>query len=671
MSDFSIPGVNSKYNTEKLIEDLMKLERIPLTRAEERIDQFELQKRNWQEFNRHLGRVQDSAKKLFGFQNPFLDRLALSDDESVLTAIASREAEEETRSIKVDQVATADRFLSQSLPADYQVPAGDYSFKVGDKEASFSYSGGSLNDFADALERRSRGLIEASVVKNTPETQVLLIEGTRTGAANRVEFLDDARSFALEAGILERSQTTSRTIVPREESISGGAPNEGGATISEGYLNLEPRTKRSIEFQPPIVPREGFVIEFKVSVEKLPEDAYTVPNPPPGPAATDPGGTTLEEITIKNIPDSPALPAWEPPPPPEKNLDMDILSLQGGGSTLPLNPLRDEEGTQTIRVPLTGNLSRIDSLVVDNVNTHRRITVSAVELFDPNARGDLEPVNPVTTAGDAVIEVDGIEVIRDSNEIDDVIQGVTLNLRRPGDRELDLEITPDRENVKNSIIEFVGYYNRLISQINIYTSRDESVVDELDYLTEDEREKAMEQLGLFQGESSLTQMKSRMQRIMMDPYTTRSGSELALLAQMGISTNSSVGGGLRASRLRGYLEIDEGALDQALENRLESVKDLFGYDSDGDLVVDQGVGVAVDNYIKPYVQTGGIIAYKTSAIDGQIDRTDREIESLERSLERKEQQLRREYGMMESAMKQMEESSRALENFSNRNGSNN
>ncbi len=124
---------------------------------------------------------------------------------------------------------------------------------------------------------------------------------------------------------------------------------------------------------------------------------------------------------------------------------------------------------------------------------------------------------------------------------------------------------------------------------------------------------------------------------------------------------------MRASRLRGYLEIDEGALDTTLETRLQGVKDLFGYDSDGDLVVDQGAGFSIDEYIRPYVQTGGIITYKTSAIDGQIDRSDSRIESLERSLERKEQQLRREYGMMEGALRQMEDSSRALDSFNNQN----
>jgi flagellar hook-associated protein 2 len=651
MSDFSIPGVSSKYNTDKLIEDLMKLERVPLTREKERIEQFELQKRNWQELSRNLARVQESARSLYGFQNPFLDRIASSDNESILTATATREAVEETRSVSVKQVATADRFLSDSLDSSYRVPSGDYSFTVGEKEVGFTYSGGTLQDFSSVLERRSQGLLRASVVRNTPSTQVLLIEGTKTGTSNRISFSGKAREFALEAGILSRSVTTARSFTPG----------------TDGSLTIAPQTRQEIPFRPPIIPEEGFILEFQVRIEKLGEEEYVRPEPPPGPSAPDPGGVTLQDLTLKNLPAAPSLPSWEPPPPPEKNFDMKILTLTGGGSARPLAPLRDEEAVQTVRVPVSGALPRLDALVVDNVNTHRVVTVSQIRLYNPEARGDMEPKNPVATASDAVIEIDGIEVIRESNEIDDVIQGVSLNLRRPGDFPVEIDITPDREAVKNTIIEFVGYYNQLISQINIYTGRDESVVNELDYLSDDEREKALEQLGLFQGESSLTQMKTRMQRIMMDPYTTREGSELSLLAQAGISTNSAAGGGLRASRLRGYLEIDEGALDTTLETRLQGVKDLFGYDSDGDLVVDQGAGFSIDEYIRPYVQTGGIITYKTSAIDGQIDRSDSRIESLERSLERKEQQLRREYGMMEGALRQMEDSSRALDSFNNQN----
>ncbi|WP_319561818.1 flagellar filament capping protein FliD [Marispirochaeta sp.] len=668
MSDFSIPGVSSKYNTDKMIDDLMKLERIPLTRAEERIENFELQKRNWQEINRGLARVQDSAKKLFGFENPFMERIAVSGDESIVGATASREAVEENRSVLVKQVATADRFLSDSLENDFRVAKGTYSFSIGDKEFSFSYSGGTLTDFASTLQRRSNGLLRSSVVKNTPSTQVLMIEGTRTGSSNKINFLEDSRDFALKTGTLKKAAAGMRRIEPSEDTIQSSAGADSGtAEISGDAVTLGPSTRREMIFSPAITPADGFVLEFTVEIEKLPEGEYQPPEPPGRPDSPDPGGVTVDNVTVHNFGTDPALPAWKAPPPPEKTLDMNILSLNQEGRSVGLPPLKDQAGTQTIRVPLNEGDGRINSLIIDNINTHRKVSVSAVTFYDPDSRGDLEAKNPVATASDALIEIDGIEVIRESNDIDDVIQGVTLNLRRPGNQEVDLRITPDRETAKDTIIEFVGYYNQLISQINIYTSRDDSVVNELDYLSDDERDSAMEKLGLFQGESSLTQMKTRLQRIMMDPYSTRSGSELSLLAQIGISTNSRTGGALRTSRLRGYLEIDESALDKALETRLESVKDLFGYDSDGDLIVDQGAAVAVDNYIRPYVQTGGIIAYKTSAIDGQIDRTSREIVNLERSLERKEQQLRREYGMMEGALQQLEDNSKALENFNNRN----
>lgn len=35
MSDLIIPGVTSKYNTDKMIEKLMEVERIPLNRLED------------------------------------------------------------------------------------------------------------------------------------------------------------------------------------------------------------------------------------------------------------------------------------------------------------------------------------------------------------------------------------------------------------------------------------------------------------------------------------------------------------------------------------------------------------------------------------------------------------------------------------------------------------
>ena len=189
----------------------------------------------------------------------------------------------------------------------------------------------------------------------------------------------------------------------------------------------------------------------------------------------------------------------------------------------------------------------------------------------------------------------------------------------------------------------------------------------MDYYSDDEKEAAREKLGLYQGDSTLRQLKNRLQQIMMNPYETEANLDLRLLSQLGISTNSQPGGGVSAGQLRGYLEINEDELDQALENNFLSVKELFGFDANGDLLVDTGAAYTLDEYLRAYVETGGIISYKVSTLDSRIDRTQNDIDDYNVRLEDKEAQLRVQYGTMEGALESMQRQSRSLDNFSNSN----
>jgi len=134
MSDVYMPGIKSRFNTEKTIEDLMRLERIPKERTERNIENLQTQKGYWQEVGRRISSVRDSARFLFSFQNPFNDRLAISADESVITASASREAAEQSYRFSVKQTAQADRFLSSPLDEKTKIEAGNYNFTVGDEK---------------------------------------------------------------------------------------------------------------------------------------------------------------------------------------------------------------------------------------------------------------------------------------------------------------------------------------------------------------------------------------------------------------------------------------------------------------------------------------------------------------------------------------------------------
>ncbi len=311
----------------------------------------------------------------------------------------------------------------------------------------------------------------------------------------------------------------------------------------------------------------------------------------------------------------------------------------------------------------------LSSIEIKNANTHREIRLQEVVIFDPDARGDYTPVNPIETASDALVELDGIEARRSSNTIDDLLPGVVLNLHKPSDSPVEISIEPDKELIKNTIIEFVGYYDELIADLNILTGRSEDIVDEITYLTDEQREDALGMLGLLQGDITLMQLKSRLQTIVMNPYETSAGRGLALLDQIGISTNAvgSRTGSLNRSRLRGYLEIDEEALDQAIQSNLPAVKELFGRDTDADLVVDSGVAFELDSYIRPYVETGGLISTRIDTIDGRIARTSNRIETEQEKLDRKEQEYRRQFATMEASLNSLEQSSQQIENFNREN----
>lgn len=622
----------------------MDAERIPLNRLEDRRETYVREKEVWQLVNRTVDRLRESARKLYGFQNPFQSLIASSSQENAVTAAADRQAVEDKISIEVVHEAKADRFASRSLPDDYRVPEGTYRYRVGDEEVSVSFRGGDLDSFAAAVNRRGNGVLSASVVRDTFDTKVLVLGGLKTGAENGLYFDDAAKAAAVDMGILEERPESSFSISPGE-TVEPGA--EGSIRLGQSISG----TKQ---------------LNIRYSVENLPKDSYIPPSPPPGPDLSSPDGAVLDDISVQSVPSQVELPPWEPPPPPPYSESASVFSIDG--TRLP--DIQENDGEKTITLTADELPSSLGSLTVDNSgNTHRRITVSEINITDPAERGDAAPVRPVSTASDALIRMDGIEIRRPDNVIDDIVAGVTLTIKGPSDGEAEITVEPDRETIKNDIIAFVGSYNQLLTRINIVTDTNESVIDEIEYFTDDEREEALAQLGMFQGDTTFMQLKNRLREIVMTPYSTSAEERLSMLSQIGISSNSGgFGGGVDARRLRGYLEINEERLDQALgSDLLPAIKELFGKDSDADLVVDTGVGFDLDQYTTYYVRTGGLIATRISGINQRIDRTDNDIEKMEVDLERKEQQLRVQYGQMESALGAMEENSRALENL-NRSG---
>jgi flagellar hook-associated protein 2 len=666
MSDITIPGVTSKYNTDKTIKALVDAERIPLARMEQDRETYQGQKQQWLKLNTRLATLKVSAQNLYGFQNPFNEKIAVSSSENILRAVATRAAVEAEKTVLVRQVATRDRFMSRSLPKDFQAAAGTYMFRVGDREVSFSFSGGSLQDLAAAINTKSDSLLQASVVDDTSKTHVFVIEATRTGARQQIAFEEQALTFAKEAGILEPSP-----LAVQEISIDSLTLQPAdGLSVAEGVLTVDPQAETRIPLPAPVQLNGNMVLELEIRTRLLPEDTEQAAGPPPGPALPVVGGIEYEGIRVENAPWSVDLPPWQPPAPPLRVDDLQVLFASGAGQTLALPEISDSAEFVSVRFPASELPPLLEALDVRNRNTHRLVEIRNIRIFDQTARGEYRPADPLATAGDAILELDGVEVVREGNAIDDLIPGVTLNLQAASDQPVTLDIRRDQETIKNTVINFIGTYNRLLTQVDILTRRDEAVIEDAQFLSEDEREEAYSYLGLFQGNITLMQLKSTLQRLMMNSYPTSGGRELALLAQIGIATDASGSarlGSLDKTRLRGYLEMNETKFDEAVTAHADWVRELFGVDKDKDLIIDTGVAYSLDTYLKSYLETGGIISNRIDNLNNLISRKENEIEDYNEHLVEYEAELRRKYGIMEGALDSLEQSSRALENFNKQN----
>ena len=285
-------------------------------------------------------------------------------------------------------------------------------------------------------------------------------------------------------------------------------------------------------------------------------------------------------------------------------------------------------------------------------------------IVDVTQRGDFVPVNAVSEAGDAVLTIDGIEVSRPSNVIDDVVPGVTLTVKAPSKDPVDLAVHRDAKGIKDTVLSLVGAYNRIITDVDVLTRKDEAVINQAGYLTDEEKKKAGERLGLLTGETMLANLKSSMQQIMMNAYPTSRSRELSLLAQIGHRDGPAAPG--VGDRQDAPARLPRGRRGEARErHRLEpdAIRELFGNDTDGDLVVNTGVAYTLETLLRPYVQTGGILSNRVAGTDTLIARNAREISDYEKRLLAKEAELKRKYGMMEGALSEMEKNSQTLKNF--------
>ena len=337
-------------------------------------------------------------------------------------------------------------------------------------------------------------------------------------------------------------------------------------------------------------------------------------------------------------------------------IDNSVIGLgdeRGIMNIVKIDQINDEFREYTFRitdiVPEGENLNRI--FFVNN-NTDRIVEYTGVVIEDVSVREGFSPKHLVQEGQDSIIDIDGVEIRRDTNEYDNVIKGVKLELLGESEQGVELTIDRDYEKITQKIVDMIQKYNDLMEYINEQTR----IVPGRNLSEKNE-------VGILSGDITVMGLKSKLQTIMMNPYPTDRGKELGLLAQIGISMGS-LGSNWEDIK-EGYLQVDEDSFIEAFEKYPDTIKQLFGSDTNNDVVIDNGVAYVMDTTMKAYIAPrSGIITNRVNRTENGIREQEDRIDDWEEHLEDYRKKLEGDFTLMQQALHELEQSQKSIDNFS-------
>ncbi|RJP79943.1 MAG: hypothetical protein C4524_04470 [Candidatus Zixiibacteriota bacterium] len=200
--------------------------------------------------------------------------------------------------------------------------------------------------------------------------------------------------------------------------------------------------------------------------------------------------------------------------------------------------LNDGSGTNSYHLVLTGNDSGTSNAITGISHTLDNFTSSFIN---------------TQTAQNAMIRVDGYPstgwIESDSNDVDEVIDGVTLHLKTTTATPVTVTVSNDTEGAEEKIQDFVTAYNQVITLINSKTSYDAET----------------ETAGVLFGDGRVIGIKNDLQAII--------ASEVPGLAENAAFTSLSEIG--IKSGAGGILSVTSTKLQDALSDNFDAVGDLF------------------------------------------------------------------------------------------------
>ncbi|WP_408955700.1 flagellar filament capping protein FliD [Natroniella sp. ANB-PHB2] len=299
----------------------------------------------------------------------------------------------------------------------------------------------------------------------------------------------------------------------------------------------------------------------------------------------------------------------------EINVDVDVTDEDTVTSIDIANTINEAEDNDYVEASVVDDRIVIESLETGE-DSQFNVTVDDIEVEGENEElVDLEFSN-IQEGQDAEAEINGLGVSSNDNTLDNIVDGVTIDLEGTGETELVVDV--DREGIQESIGEFVNDYNQLQDLIEEYGGEE----------------------GLLQGNSALRSIDTALHNAAISPLSEDYDSEYNSLSTVGIQVQDD---GRLSTSSRSW----GNDLDDVIENDLEALEELFAGEDGIVNRVEEQIDLATDRF-------DGYLNSRIDTLQGEVSRIDDNIETQFDRLEMQENRLRDQFTRMQQAIAEME-----------------
>jgi flagellar hook-associated protein 2 len=244
--------------------------------------------------------------------------------------------------------------------------------------------------------------------------------------------------------------------------------------------------------------------------------------------------------------------------------------------------------------------------------------------FDVDDSGDDPPIHQLQSAQNAELTVNGIDIVRATNSVSDVIDGVTFNLATITSGAARIDLTRDTSGITQKIEDLVTAYNNFEENLKILGDR-ASEVEEFG--------------GALAGDSLLQNIRSQV-RSMLTSTSSTPGSTVTAPRDVGLSFDR-----------YGVLQFDKEKLATQLQSNFDEVAQMFSANTNNQSVysvADAGVAGDAVKAIDEMMRSTGLIAQQTDNATKQVDRFKADLERLEDQMQKLLDRYTRQFSAMES-----------------------